>query len=72
MNKATEINRSDTGLRLALVSGATGGIGKAVCQRLLEDGYRVVMLGRSAPKLAAARQTLLETCQSDAAERLFT
>jgi len=72
MNKATEINRSDTGLRLALVSGATGGIGKAVCQRLLEDGYRVVMLGRSAPKLVAARQTLLEASQSDAAARLFT
>ncbi|WEE75414.1 SDR family oxidoreductase [Comamonas testosteroni] len=72
MNNANETMRVDFGVRLALVSGATGGIGMAVCQRLLEDGYRVVMLGRSAPRLAAAQQTLLEACQGNAAERLFT
>jgi len=72
MNKSTEIQNPDTRSHLALVSGATGGIGMAVCQRLLEDGYRVVMLGRSAQKLISARQTLLEACQNDTTEQLFT
>jgi NAD(P)-dependent dehydrogenase (short-subunit alcohol dehydrogenase family) len=36
--------------RVALVSGATGGMGSAICARLLDDGMRVVMLGRDAAR----------------------
>ena len=44
--------------RVALVSGATGGMGSAICARLLVDGMRVVMLGRDAAKLARIHDTL--------------
>lgn len=53
--------------RLALVSGATGGMGRAICAALLADGLRVVMLGRDAARLEAARAELAEGA---AAERL--
>ena len=33
--------------RVALVVGAGGGIGRAVCRRLVGDGYRVVAAGRT-------------------------
>jgi acetoacetyl-CoA reductase len=36
--------------RVALVTGATGGLGTAMCQRLYKDGYRVVGNYRSASK----------------------
>lgn len=44
--------------RVALVSGATGEIGSAICARLLDDGMRVVMLGRDAAKLRRVHDTL--------------
>jgi acetoacetyl-CoA reductase len=39
--------------RVALVTGATGGLGTAMCQRLCEDGYRVVGNFRNAEKAQA-------------------
>lgn len=54
--------------RLALVSGATGGIGRAICARLLADGLRVVMLGRDEAKLGRARDAL---AGAESAQRLF-
>lgn len=44
--------------RVALVSGATGGMGSAICARLLDDGMRVVMLGIDAGRLAHVHDTL--------------
>src|SRR5690625_5018969 len=35
--------------RRVLVTGASRGIGRAVCQRLYEDGYEVIGLSRSKP-----------------------
>jgi 3-oxoacyl-[acyl-carrier protein] reductase len=35
--------------RHAIVSGASSGIGEAICQRLLRDGWRVTGLSRRAP-----------------------
>ncbi len=34
--------------RMALVTGASSGIGQAICDRLLSDGWQVIGLSRSA------------------------
>ncbi|MFL5913302.1 MAG: SDR family oxidoreductase [Gaiellaceae bacterium] len=44
--------------RIAVVSGATGGIGVAVALTLAGRGYQVFALGRSSEKLAALRSRL--------------
>jgi NADP-dependent 3-hydroxy acid dehydrogenase YdfG len=44
--------------KVAIVTGAGSGIGKAVAAALLKTGYHVVLAGR--------RQTLLETAVSEA------
>jgi len=43
----------NTNKRVALVTGATGGLGTAMCKRLCEDGYRVVGNFRNADKARA-------------------
>lgn len=58
VNSKTHIVQDDGMSRVALVSGATGGMGSAICARLLDDGLQVVMLGRDASKLARARDKL--------------
>ena len=42
----------------AIITGATGGIGEATAQRFLAEGAQVMLVGRSADKLAALTERL--------------
>ncbi len=44
--------------KVAIVSGATGGIGEATATRFLEEGASVMLVGRSAEKLEETRERL--------------
>jgi len=44
--------------KIALITGATGGIGEATAKQFLEEGARVMLVGRSADKLAATAKRL--------------
>ncbi len=46
--------------KVALITGAAGNIGEVIVRRYLEEGARVVMVGRNRDKLDAARQALLQ------------
>ncbi|MCG8360817.1 MAG: SDR family oxidoreductase [Kiloniellales bacterium] len=45
--------------RTAVVTGGTAGIGLAIVERLLQDGFRVGFLGSGSERVAAARASLL-------------
>jgi NADP-dependent 3-hydroxy acid dehydrogenase YdfG len=55
-NKTTAI--SDRYPRIAIVTGATSGIGEATARRFVSSGYAVVGNGRNAEKLRALEQEL--------------
>lgn len=44
--------------KVAIVTGATGGIGEATAKRFLEEGASVMLVGRSAEKLKETRERL--------------
>lgn len=46
--------------KVAIVTGATGGIGEAAAKRYLEEGASVMLVGRSADKLKETRGRLLD------------
>jgi NAD(P)-dependent dehydrogenase (short-subunit alcohol dehydrogenase family) len=51
--------------RVALVTGASGGIGKATARRLLQAGARVMLVGRHQDKLDAASAELAKEGDAD-------
>jgi len=63
--------------KVAIVTGATGGIGEATAKRFLEEGASVMLVGRSAEKLSETRQRLsgfdnLATSVADATDEQAT
>lgn len=42
--------------RWIVLTGATGGIGEGICARCVQDGYRIIAIGRDAERLAALEQ----------------
>lgn len=46
--------------KVAIITGATGGIGEATAKRFLEEGASVMLVGRSSEKLKATRERLSE------------
>ena len=44
--------------KVAIITGATGGIGEATAKRFLEEGASVMLVGRSAVKLKETRERL--------------
>ena len=65
---------TDDNQRVAIVTGASRGIGKAIAQRLSRDGHHVVLVARSADAIEAAAAELngeggsAEACQCDLAD----
>jgi len=57
------MNNSESSLPVALVSGASGGIGAAICRLLIGNGYRVVA--------AARNQSSLQELAKDLGDRLY-
>lgn len=57
------MNKSESPLPAALVSGASGGIGAAICRLLIENGYRVIA--------AARNQSSLQDLAKDLGDRLY-
>lgn len=53
-----QINRQRLDGKVAIVTGATGGIGEATAKLFLELGAKVMLVGRSADKLEATRVRL--------------
>ena len=71
--------KSDRYSRIAIITGATSGIGEATARRFVASGYAVVGNGRNAKKLQALEQELGEAfvgiagdaADSSVVERLF-
>ncbi len=52
------MNEIESSQPVALVSGASGGIGESICRQLIDNGYRVVATARNQKRLQALAQTL--------------
>jgi NADP-dependent 3-hydroxy acid dehydrogenase YdfG len=48
--------------KIALITGATAGFGKAIAGRLAREGYDLIVTGRRTARLLALKQELEQTC----------
>jgi NAD(P)-dependent dehydrogenase (short-subunit alcohol dehydrogenase family) len=58
-------------MKLAVVTGGTRGIGRAVAERLASDGYRVIVAGRNAPASPEFEFRRCDVADSVAVQSLF-
>ena len=56
--------------KVAIVTGAAGGIGQVIARRYLEEGAKVVLTGRNRDKLEALRTSLLAATGARAADAM--
>jgi len=56
-----------------LISGGSGGIGRAIARRVIEDGYHVINLDRVPPKTLLASETFhpIDLTDTQATQRLI-
>ena len=52
--------------KIAVVTGATGGIGKVVCKHLIANGYTIFAACRNAGKGEMLRKEIFENCNYEA------
>ena len=62
--------------KVAIITGATGGIGEATAKLFLKEGAKVMIVGRSSEKLTSTRKRLAADAQlahhvADAADDVF-
>jgi NAD(P)-dependent dehydrogenase (short-subunit alcohol dehydrogenase family) len=60
MEKKYKMTQKRLDGKVAIITGATGGIGEATAKRFLEEGASVMLVGRSAEKLKETRGRLSE------------
>ena len=49
---------SENKQKTIVINGATGGIGRAIAQKLAKQGYALTLVGRDADKLTSVKQEL--------------
>lgn len=56
--------------KVAVITGASSGIGKAIAKSLASDGWRIIGIGRNPERIAAATQEISAASNNDAVEIL--
>ena len=52
------MKQAEAGMKYAVITGASGGIGQAISERLWQEGWSLLLIARDGQRLAALRQQL--------------